>query len=149
MSTAASLTHLLSLTSEINRLVLEQTINASKMERASEQVTRYTKWQNDWDKAYDDAINGPSKDLKMNGNIFIAKDTPATKSQAIKWANYKAPHADEDKLEYLTEMDDRYTTQKEMLDTLIQKLQAEKDAEKQLVATKAADTGLLSGGGGG
>lgn len=147
MSTSAVLLQILNLKTERDWYVREQIANANKMEINTEQLGRQQNYQEAWDKAYQDAIDGPGKDLVINGRVIVSKDTPASERAAITWANYKSKYYDEDLLDRLTDADVEYDTTNELLGTLIKELDADIAAEEEELGNEAGKTGLIGGGG--
>ena len=141
---AAQLGNLLAVNADINFYTQMQLYWSHMYEANQEKLQKQIKYEEKWESAFDNAKDGTRKsDLKMNGNVFIAKETEATDLQADQWAHFKVSQYDEELSMELAELDIEYDTMRTMYDTLLEELRAQKDADKQSVSTAAQDTGLL------
>ncbi|MBR6127367.1 hypothetical protein IKQ21_06750 [bacterium] len=142
---AAQLGNLLSVNADINYYTQQSIFWNQKYEANQEKLEVQTKLEQKWEDAYDDAYSA-TKDIKMNGNVFIHEGEKHNMEKAKAYADWKVEKYDAELMEELSELDVEYDTMKTMYDTLLEELRAQKDADKQAVSTAAQDTGLLQGG---
>lgn len=140
MSTASALASLLQHKSDLNYYTQQQIWYANKQEASSAKVAKYARYEEQWEKAYDDCMSAEEgKEKKINGRVFNA----GSEADAEAYANAKVQQRDEELYLELVDEDMEYDSMKEMYNTLCEELRAEIDSEKQLTSTNAQDTHLL------
>ena len=143
MSTAAQLGNLLNVTADYNYYTMQQNYWAAKFEANSEKLQKQAGYEEKWESAYDTAMEG-SKECKVGGRVYVQKDQGNVSEEVAEaYANAKVSQYDKELSLELAELDIEYDTMKTMYETLVTELQAQKDADKQQVATCAQDTHLL------
>ena len=96
-NTSAILGSLLMCNADINYLVSQQIHWSNKYDANQAKLSKYTKYEENWEKAYDNAMDETrTSELKWNGNT-LAKETAATEAQAISYADFKVAERDENK----------------------------------------------------
>lgn len=145
-NTAAQLGNLLMTNADINYYVQQQIFWNNKYEANAAKLSKQVKAEEKWEAAYDSAGDcSRSSALKMNGNVFLAKETAGTDAQCRQWADYKVAEYDEELSLELADLDIEYDSMKTMYETLLEKMRADQEGEKQSTSTAAQDTGLLGG----
>ena len=144
MATAALLFNVECLNAQYNECAQQLLYWTSMYESNAAKLSVQTKQEELYMKAYDDAKDGTRKsDLKMNGRVFIAKETEASDTLADQWAHYKAARYDEALKTELADLDIQYDAMKTMYETMMEKIKADMDPAKQATAASAQDTHLL------
>lgn len=135
---------------------------ATAMEKKlGEQTKAEEKWESQYDSAHD-AWEDPSAELKLNGNIILAKDENKVKKGNLramgewrisssekfgsKFASKKVPKYDPKLLEEYSDLDIEYGTMAATYQALVEELTAQRDGLKEQVSTEAKDTHMLGGG---
>ena len=140
MSTAASLASLLQHKSDLNYYTQQEIWYANKHTDMSAKVARYAKYEENWEKAYDECMYAEEgKEKKINGRTYASGNEAA----AEEYAYAKVQQRDEEVYLELTDQDMRYEEMQTMYDELCEELRAEIDSEKQLVSNNAQNTHLL------
>ena len=143
-NTAALLLNLLNTNADINYYTQQSIYWSAKYEANSAKLSAQVKAEEKWTSEYDKAKDGSrTSDLKMNGNVFIAKETEASDCEAIAWADYKVDEYNEELSEELADLDIEYDTMKTMYDSILEIKRARLDSEKNATSNAAQDTGLL------
>lgn len=143
-TTAANLGTLLCTNSQIEEITRLQIHYSNLYTKNSEKLQAQVKYEEKWESEYDKAGDGQrSTALKMDNEVYLDKEVAGEEWQCEEWANYKVSEYDEELSLELSDLDVEYETMKDMYDTLLQELNAQKDSEKQLVSSSAQDTGLL------
>ncbi len=144
MSTAAQLGALLNTQADLNYYTAQLNYWSGKYEANSEKLEKQVKYEEKWEKAYDDAIDN-EKELKVssNGRQIVVKENNTNKNLADIYAHAKVQQYDEELSLELAELDIEYDTMKTMYEALVTMKQAEKESQKQSTATSAQDTHLL------
>ena len=142
-NTAALLGNLLSINADINYYTQQSIYWNMMYEGNSAKLQEQVKYEEKWEKAYDEAI-GNDKEKKC-GCITVAVDNQNT-SIADAYAHKKVAQYNEELSQELADLDIEYDTMRQMYDTLLEELRANKDAAKTVTSTAAQDTGLLQGG---
>jgi len=138
--------NLLMTNADINYYVQQQVYWSNKYEANAAKLAEQTKAETKWEAAYDSAADASrTSDLKMNGAVFIAKETAGTDAQCRQWADFKVSNYNEELLLELTDLDNEYDSMKTMYETLLEKMRADQENEKQATSTAAQDTGILNG----
>ncbi len=138
--TATALGSLLTTQADYNYYVQQQMFWQSKYEANSAKLDNQVKYEAKWESAFESALDN-TKELKAKG--VVVGESNQNEALADAYAHAKVAQYDEELSLELADLDIEYDTMKTMYDTLLQELQAEKDAEKQLVSTCAQDTGLI------
>ena len=110
-----------------------------KHEKNQRRLDQQTKFEEQWNKHYDDAMN---VDKEIKG--IKAKGEAMCECDAIDYADSKVTQYDEDLKEELTELDINYETMKTVWEAELEVLNNRAEAEKQNLATAAQDTGTLN-----
>ena len=143
MATAASLGALLSTNADYNYYVQQQLYWTAKYEANQEKLEKQVGYEQKWESAFEDAQNVDKK-CQVGTHVYKEKDqAPLSDELADEYAHAKVSQYDEELSLELAELDVEYDTMKTTYDALLQSLQAQKEAEKQLVSTNAQDTHLL------
>ena len=143
-NTAALLLNLLNTNADINYYTQQSIYWSAKYEANSAKLSKQVKAEESWMKEYDKAKDGTrTSDLKINGNIFIAKEKEASDCEAIAWADYKVDEYNEELSLELADLDMEYDTMKTMYDSMLEQLRAQQETEKQATSNAAQDTGLI------
>ncbi|MCR5265424.1 MAG: hypothetical protein K6E29_02385 [Cyanobacteria bacterium RUI128] len=133
---------------------------ATAMEKKlGEQTKAEEKWGSQYDSA-EEAWNDGSKELKLNGNVILAKQDGKKGNQgraasaewsmsvdkfASKFASRKVPKYDPKLLEEYTDLDMEYGTMVATYDALLEALKAQEEGLKSTVSEEAQDTHILGG----
>ncbi len=142
-NTAALLGNLLAINADINYYTQQSIYWNSKYEGVSAKLEEQVKYEEKWEKAYDDAIGNDKE--KRCGSITVAIDNQNT-SIADAYAHAKVKQFNEELLEELEDLDIDYDTMRQTMDTMLEELRAQKESAKTATSTAAQDTGLLQGG---
>ena len=144
MSTAAQVGNLLNTQADLNFYTAQLNYWSGKYESNSEKLEKQVKYEEKWEKAFDDAIDN-DKELKVscNGKSIVVKENNTNEKLADMYAHAKVQKYDEELSLELAELDIEYDTMKTMYEALVTLKQAEKEREKQSAATSAQDTHLL------
>ncbi len=146
MSTAAGLGNLLNITADLNYYTMLMNQWAAKYEANSEKLQKQTKYEEKWTNAYESALDTTRDISASHGGVKITiKAEQGNDANARQYADAKVWQYDEKLSAELAELDIEYDTMKTMYETLVTQLQAEKDADKQQVASSAQETHLLQG----
>ena len=147
MSTSAGLGNLLRVTADLNYYTMLLNQWASKYEANSEKLQKQCNLEEKWTKAYEDGLD-PERDISAShGGVTVKIQAhQGNETLAEQYADAKVWQFDEDLSAELAELDIDYDSFKTMYETLVTQLQAEKDADKQQVASSAQDTHTLQGG---
>ncbi|MBE7703939.1 MAG: hypothetical protein E7Z89_07815 [Cyanobacteria bacterium SIG28] len=145
MSSSALELHLLNITSKLNAYTLESMCMSDDQEANQKKLSKQVKYEEAWNKEYDKALDeDKSSDLVMCGKTFIAKKTAGTELQAEQWAIYKVAEYDAELSLELADLDMDYDSTITMINTLMEKLNADKESVKQQLATEVSDTHELN-----
>ena len=141
MSTAAALLELLRINSDINYYTQQQIYYSQKEEAMAAKVTKYQKYEEEWEKAYDKVMDADSeKPVEFNNQTFVSGNT----YEAERYANMKVRQRNEEVYLDCCDKDMEYDSLKEMYNTYLEKARAEKDSVKTLVSESAQDTHGIS-----
>lgn len=139
MSTSMLLFSVLNCEAEYNYFNRELISITNKLEANTAKLEKQTKYEEQYNKAYDDALD---PDKKISG----VKDEGVVLSecQAAEYAHSKVRAYDENLLEELNDLDLSYSTRKTSLETQIEMIKGNKDTYKQQLGTSVQDTHLLN-----
>ena len=143
MSTAAALTNLLRIRADINHYTQEQIYYSTKQEANTAKMNKYAKYETNWEKAYDDAMQLEDNKSKSCNGVTVTGGS-VTEAQAEVYANAKVRHRNEELYLELCDLDIEYDSMNESINTLIEELRADEESAKQNVSTEAQDTHLQS-----
>ena len=144
MSTAAQLGSLLNTQADLNYYTMQLNFWSSKYEANSEKLEKQVKYEEKWEKAYDDAIDNTGELKASCGGVCIkVAENNTNKDLADRYAHAKVQQYDKELSLELAELDIEYDTMKTMYEALVTMKQAEKESQKQSTATSAQDTHLL------
>ena len=138
-NTSAQLLNYLGTKADIAYATQQSIYWADKYEKNQKLLNQQTKYEEKWNKAYDDAVN-PDKAIK---NVK-EKDEVLSECKAVDYADSIVTEYDEALKEELAELDIEYDTMKTMWEAELEVLNNRAEAEKQNLATSAQDTGLLN-----
>ena len=139
--TAAYLGTLLSTNEKIAECTRAQMYWSQKLDLNMTKLKDQQKYETKWNSAYDSAMDsGRTKDLKC-GSVVAKVD--CCEAEAARYANAKSPKFDQELLDEYTDLDVEYDSMKTMYETLLEKLRADKEAQKELTSNAAQDTGLM------
>ena len=144
MANIAALT-LASLTNEsdINYYVQQQIYWSNKYEANAAKLAEQVKFENQWEKAYDDAQD-VDKACKVGNTVWKEKGAdPLSDKMADAYAHAKVTQYDEELKLELADNDMTYDMMKSMYETLLEKMRAGQEGLDQAAATAAKDTGLM------
>ena len=141
-NTSALLANLLGINADINYYTQQSIYWNSKYEANSAKLSKQVKYEENWEKEYDKAMDETrTSDLRMNGNVFIAKETAAaSEAEAEAWADYKVEEFDRELSLELADLDLEYDTMKTMYDTLLEEMRAQQESAKGATSNAASDT---------
>ncbi len=142
MSTAAQLGSLLNTQADLNYYTMQLNYWSGKYEANSEKLQKQVKYEEKWEKAYEDAQD-VDKTCKVGNKTWREKDQVLSNEMADAYAHAKVEQYDEELSLELAELDVEYDTMKTMYEALVTELQAQKESQKQSTATSAQDTHLL------
>ena len=142
MSTAAQLGALLNTQADLNFYTMQLNYWSGKYEANSEKLEKQVKYEEKWQKAFDDAQDA-DKTCKIGNKTWKEKDQVLSDSAADAYAHAKVQQYDEELSLELAELDVEYDTMKTMYEALVTEMQAQKESQKQSTATSAQDTHLL------
>jgi len=146
MSTAAGLGNLLNVTADLNYYTMLLNQWSAKYEANSEKLQQQANYEDKWTTAYENALDTTRDISASHGGVKVTiKAEQGNETNARQYADAKVWQYDEALSAELAELDIEYDTMKTMYETLVTQLQAEKDADKQQVATSAQDTHTLQG----
>ena len=116
---------------------------SNKYDANQAKLSKYTKYEENWEKAYDDCYGAEEgKEVKINNTPFARQND----AEAIRYADLKVEERDEDYYLLLSDLDIEYDSLKTMYETLLETKRAEQEALKSAVSNAAQDTGTTSGG---
>ena len=141
-NTAALLGTLLNTNADINYYVQQQIFWSNKYEANAAKLAEQVKYEEKWEKAFDDAKDA-DKTCKIGTVVWKNKDDVLSDAQADAYAHAKVTQYDEELKLELADLDIEYDTMKTMYETLLEKLRADQEGEKQATSTAAQDTGLM------
>ena len=147
MAIATILTQLLILKSKKNEYVLDQIINANRMERIAKSFSNQQKYCEKWEDVRDDALYGEG--VKIKGVQKLEKGETATLREAETLADLACPEYDADVLYELERLDEQYDTEKAEIEAELTMLEAEIQSIEAEATKEAGVTGILGSGGGG
>ena len=141
-NTAALLGNLLNTNADINYYVQQQIYWSNKYEANAAKLKKQVDYEQKWESAVDDAMDrGRTKDLVCGS---VTATVGCCQSDAEDYADEKVRHRYDEELSLeLADLDMEYDTMKTMYDTLLEKMRADQEAEKQATSNAAQDTGLL------
>lgn len=139
-NTSAQLLNYLGTKADIAYATQQSIYWADKYQANQNKLDQQTKFEEKWNKYYDDAVN---PDKAING--VKKKEEVLCECDAVDYANSKVTQYDEALKEELAELDIEYETMKTMWEAELEVLNNRAEAEKQNLATSAQDTGLLNG----
>ena len=142
MSTAAQLGSLLNTQADLNFYTMQLNYWSGKYEANSEKLQKQVKYEEKWEKAFEDAQD-VDKTCKVGNKTWKEKDQVLSDKMADAYAHAKVQQYDEELSLELAELDVEYDTMKTMYEALVTELQATKESQKQSTATSAQDTHLL------
>ena len=144
MSSAAQLGNLLNVTADLNYYTMQLNFWSQKYEANSQKLNEQVKYEEKWEAAFDDAMEG-SKECKVGNTVYVKKDQGTVSEKvADAYAHAKVRQYDEELSLELASLDIEYDTMKTMYEALVTQLTAEKDADKQSTGTSLQDTHLLN-----
>lgn len=138
-NTSAQLLNYLGTKADIAYATQQSIYWADKYEKNQKLLNEQTKFEEKWNKHYDDAMD-PNKAIKG----VKEKDEVLCECDAVDYADSKVTEYDEALKEELAELDIEYDTMKTMWEAELEVLNNRAEAEKQNLATSAQDTGLLN-----
>ena len=143
-NTAAQLGNLLRVNADINYYTQQSIYWNMMYEANSAKLEKQVKFEEKFEKAFDSADDtSRTKDLTANG---VTAKVGCNEIQCSRYAHAKVAQYDEELSLELADLDIEYDTMRQMYDTLLEELRAEKEADKTATSTAAQDTGLLQGG---
>lgn len=142
-NTAASLSHLLGINADLNYYTQQSIFWNAKYEANSAKLEEQVKYEEKWQNAFDSACPA-NEDLKIGGKVWV-KEGNTNEMIADQYAHAKVAKYDEALSLELADLDMEYDTMKNMYDTLMEELRAQKESAKSVTQTAAQDTGLLQG----
>ena len=143
-NTAALLATLLTTNADINYYTQQQIYWSNLYEANAAKLAEQTKYETQWEKASDSAMNN-TKELTASHNgvtVHVNKENTVVE-KAEAYADVKVYQYDEELKLELADLDIEYDTMKTMYETILEKLRADQEGEKQATSTSAQDTGLL------
>lgn len=144
-NTAAQLGNLLRVGADINYYTQQSIYWNMLYEANSAKLQDQVKYEEKWEKAFDSATDDSrTKELKAPGYVLGANNFNL--DACSQYANHKIAQYNESLSLELADLDIEYDTMRQMYDTLLEELRAEKEADKTAVSTAAQDTGLIQGG---
>ena len=143
-NTAALLGTLLNTNADINYYVQQQIYWSNKYEANAAKLAEQVKYEEKWEKAFDDAKD-VDKTCKIGTVVWKKKDDVLSDVDADRYAHAKVTQYNEELKLELADLDIEYDTMKTMYETLLEKLRADEEGQKQATSTAAQDTGLLQG----
>ncbi|GEM_PF-1986658 len=154
MAVSGLLAQYLSIQSQLTYYETQQTrwndMSTAMSKKLSAQENQETKWESA-SGTVEDKWSDSNGNLSFKGETFLVSGkgyaSYANKNMAeiaTTYANKKVSKYDPDLLEEYSALDIEYSTMSNMYDTLITKLESEKDALKQQLGTEAQDTHMLS-----
>ena len=145
--TAASMSHLLTLTQERNFYQMQQIYWSNEHTAIEAQVTQYSKLESKWQKAYDDIMDAStSKKITFNGVTYDGENNTCNAQIAEAYASSMVQEYDEETLLELSNLEVEYESMQQMYETLLEETNARIEQQKELVSENAKDTGLLNAG---
>ena len=143
-NTAALLGTLLNTNADINYYVQQQIYWSNKYEANAAKLAEQVKFENQWEKASDSAMNNNKELSASHGGITIVVGKENSDVElADAYAHVKVYQYDEELKLELSDLDIEYDTMKTMYETLLEKLRADQEGEQQATSNAAQDTGLL------
>ena len=139
-NTAALLGNLLNTKADINYYTQQSVFWNAKYEANSAKLQEQVKYEEKWEKAFDEAIDN-TKELNKGGIRVVVNNQNVM--LADKYAHAKVKQYDEELSLELADLDMEYDTMKTMYDTMLEELRAQQEGEKTATSTAAQDTGLL------
>ncbi len=139
-NTAALLGNLLNTKADINYYTQQSVFWNAKYEANSAKLQEQVKYEEKWEKAFDEAIDN-TKELNKGGIRVVVNNQNVM--LADKYAHAKVKQYDEELSLELADLDMEYDTMKTMYDTMLEELRAQQESEKTATSTAAQDTGLL------
>ena len=144
MSTAALLLQYQKIKSDLNYYTLQQIYYSTKQDASAAQVTRWTKKEDAWEKAFDEVMNTDSdKTKKLGGNVFHGGNEADAERYADLKVGYTQEAIDETLLE-CSEEDTRYDAMQAMFETYQEKAKQEAEAVKNQLQTSAQESNTLN-----
>ncbi len=147
---SALLAQYLSVKSQIGIYQLEQTKWANLHENMSAKLSRQTSAEGKWESSSDAAEAACSEDdksLKIGNEIVKNKSetlsSAKVQSYATKYADWKVPAYDPEKLEEYAALDIEYDMMQSTYDTLLEELNAQAESLKSQLGNATKDTGML------
>ena len=140
-NTAAQLLNLLTANADYNYYSQQLIFWSNKYEANAAKLEEQNKYEAKWENAFGDGMD-VDKNINFK-NFHKAKGTEWTEAQADAYAHAKVWQWDEELQLELADNDIEYDSMKTMFETLMEKKQSEKEADKQGLATAAQETGLI------
>ena len=143
-NTAALLATLLTTNADINYYTQQQIYWSNLYEANAAKLAEQTKYEAQWEKAADSAMNN-TRELSASHDgvtVNVVKEN-SDMDLADAYADVKVYQYDEELKLELADKDIEYDTMKTMYETILEKLRADQEAEKQATSTSAQETGLL------
>ena len=145
MSSSALELHLLNITSKLNAYTLESMCMSDQQEANQKKLSKQVKYEEAWLKAYDKVLDEDrTSTIELKGHFKLEKGKVGTETQAEQWANYKVAEYDAELSLELADLDMDYDSTITMINTLMEKLNADKESVKQQLATEVSDTHELN-----
>ena len=139
-NTAALLGNLLNTNADINYYTQQQIFWSNKYEANSAKLAKQVKYEEKWESAFDSAMDN-TKELTA-GKIKVGKSN-TNEALAEAYAHQKVEEYNEELSLELADLDIEYDTMKNMYDTLLEEMRAQRESEKTVTSNAAQDTGLL------
>ena len=141
-NTAALLGTLLTTNADINYYTQQQIYWSNLYDANAAKLSKQVQAEEKWQKAFDDAQD-VDKTCKIGTVVWKEKDQVLSDQKADEYAHAKVTQYDEELKLELEDLDMEYDTMKTMYETLLEKLRADQEGQKQAVTNAAQDKGTL------
>ena len=141
-NTAALLGTLLTTNADINYYTQQQIYWSNLYDANAAKLAKQVQYEEKWERAFDDAQD-VDKTCKIGNTVYKEKGKVLSDQDADNYAHKKVEQYDAELKLELEDLDMEYDTMKTMYETMLEKLRADEEAQKQATSTAAQDTGLL------
>ena len=118
---------------------------SDQQEANQKKLSKQVKYEEAWLKAYDKVLDEDrTSTIELKGHFKLEKGKVGTETQAEQWADYKVAEYDAELSLELADLDMDYDSTITMINTLMEKLNADKESVKQQLATEVSDTHELN-----
>ena len=123
-----------------NQATVQSILISRQYESAAAKMAKYTKYEEDWGKAYDDALDNTSE--KRCKDVIVPKDNQC-EQLAFEYAEAKVPNHDPDELAEIADFESDLESLKTVIETEMELLKGQIEGIKTQLSENAGDNGMV------